>query len=85
MTSNVLSPSTGFVSHLSQPNLRRSLSAPFAHDHVDVLGVKVSAIDLEQAVEMADRWVTSGNPGYVCVTGVHGVMEAQSDSDSVEF
>jgi N-acetylglucosaminyldiphosphoundecaprenol N-acetyl-beta-D-mannosaminyltransferase len=81
LTSSVLSPSTGFVSHLSQPNLRRSLSAPFAHDHVDVLGVKVSAIDLEQAVEMADRWVTSGIPGYVCVTGVHGVMEAQSDPE----
>lgn len=81
MTSSVLSPSTGFVPHLSQPNLRRSLSAPFAHAHVDVLGVKVSAIDLEQAVEMADRWVTSGNLGYICVTGVHGVMEAQSDPE----
>jgi N-acetylglucosaminyldiphosphoundecaprenol N-acetyl-beta-D-mannosaminyltransferase len=81
LTSSVLSPSTGFVPHLSQPNLRRSLSAPFAHAHVDVLGVKVSAIDLEQAVEMADRWVTSGNLGYICVTGVHGVMEAQSDPE----
>lgn len=55
--------------------------AAFAHAHADVLGVKVSAIDMDQAVELADRWVAAGNPGYVCVTGVHGVMEAQSDPE----
>ncbi len=52
----------------------------FVHAYADVLGVKVSAINLKLAVEMADEWVAAGRPGYICVTGVHGVMEAQSDS-----
>lgn len=53
----------------------------FAHEHADVLGVKVSAINMDRAVELADLWVATGSPGYICVTGVHGVMEAQSDSE----
>lgn len=55
--------------------------ADFVHEHADVLGVKVSALDLKRAVELADRWVAGGHPGYVCATGVHGVMEAQSDGE----
>jgi N-acetylglucosaminyldiphosphoundecaprenol N-acetyl-beta-D-mannosaminyltransferase len=53
----------------------------FVHAHANVLGVKVSAINLGQAVSLADQWVAVGKPGYICVTGVHGVMEAQSDPD----
>ena len=53
----------------------------FVHAHADVLGVRVSAINLKLAVELADQWVAAGNHGYICVTGVHGVMEAQSDSE----
>ncbi|HZP06366.1 MAG TPA: WecB/TagA/CpsF family glycosyltransferase [Terracidiphilus sp.] len=49
------------------------------HPHADVLGVKVSAINLSQAVALADQWLMADKPGYVCLTGVHGVMEAQSD------
>jgi N-acetylglucosaminyldiphosphoundecaprenol N-acetyl-beta-D-mannosaminyltransferase len=49
--------------------------------YADVLGVKVSAIDLDRAVQLADEWIVRGRPGYVCVTGVHGVMEAQSDAE----
>jgi len=48
-----------------------------SHGHADVLGVKVSAINMRDAVELADHWIEAGNPGYVCVSGVHGVMEAQ--------
>ncbi len=51
----------------------------FVHPYADVLGVKVSAINLGQAVSLAEQWVATGKPGYICVTGVHGVMEAQSD------
>lgn len=53
----------------------------FAHEHANVLGVNVSAIDLDRAVEMADRWIAAEKRGYICVTGVHGVMEAQTDSE----
>jgi N-acetylglucosaminyldiphosphoundecaprenol N-acetyl-beta-D-mannosaminyltransferase len=53
----------------------------FLHPHADVLGVKVSAVNLRVAVEMAERWISSGNRGYICLTGVHGVMEAQRDPE----
>jgi N-acetylglucosaminyldiphosphoundecaprenol N-acetyl-beta-D-mannosaminyltransferase len=53
----------------------------FSQKHADVLGVKVSAVDLRTAVDMADRWIAGQNQGYICVTGVHGVMEAQKDPE----
>lgn len=43
----------------------------------DVLGVAVDALDLDTAVKDIGIRVDSGPPGYVCVTGVHGVMEAK--------
>jgi N-acetylglucosaminyldiphosphoundecaprenol N-acetyl-beta-D-mannosaminyltransferase len=46
---------------------------------VDVLGVDVSAINMDDALEVIDGWITSGERQYVCVTGVHGVMESQRD------
>jgi N-acetylglucosaminyldiphosphoundecaprenol N-acetyl-beta-D-mannosaminyltransferase len=46
---------------------------------VDVLGVGVSAINLPQAVETIGAWISGGDREYVCVTGVHGVMESQRD------
>jgi N-acetylglucosaminyldiphosphoundecaprenol N-acetyl-beta-D-mannosaminyltransferase len=46
---------------------------------VDVLGVHVSAITMSMAVEEVARWIQDGEQHYVCVTGVHGVMESQAD------
>ncbi len=56
-------------------------AAPFTHEHTDVLGVKVSAVNMESATLLATQWIESGIPGYVCVASVHGVMEAQRDSE----
>jgi len=50
------------------------------HEHANVLGVAVSAVNMERAVQLAEAWISSGEKGYVCVTGVHGVMEAQANS-----
>ena len=44
---------------------------------VNVLGVGVSAIDLPTAIQTIDRWIDSQESRYVCVTGVHGVIESQ--------
>jgi N-acetylglucosaminyldiphosphoundecaprenol N-acetyl-beta-D-mannosaminyltransferase len=44
-----------------------------------VLGVGVHAIDLPSAVSIIESAVREGAKGYVCVTSVHGVMEAQRD------
>ncbi len=56
-------------------------SMPAADDVpcANVLGVAISAIDMEQAVDRSDCLLQSGGKGYVCVTGVHGIMESQGD------
>lgn len=46
---------------------------------VDVLGVHVSTINMDDAVEAFRGWIDRRDRTYVCVTGVHGVMESQSD------
>jgi len=46
----------------------------------NVLGVGVSAVNMAQSVSLFEKWIESGQRGYVCVTGVHGVMEAQRDA-----
>lgn len=45
----------------------------------NVLGVGVSAIDMADALRTIEGWIEARTPGYVCVTGVHGVMESQRD------
>ena len=48
---------------------------------VNVLGVGVSAINLSQATGLILEAVRQNRRGYVAVTGVHGVSEAQSDPE----
>jgi N-acetylglucosaminyldiphosphoundecaprenol N-acetyl-beta-D-mannosaminyltransferase len=48
---------------------------------VDVLGVGVSAIDMDQALAEIAGWVERRERHYVCVTGVHGVMESRRDAE----
>ena len=50
-------------------------------ERTNVLGVGVSAINMDLAVSTMDGWINSGDHQYVCVTGVHGVMESQSDAE----
>jgi N-acetylglucosaminyldiphosphoundecaprenol N-acetyl-beta-D-mannosaminyltransferase len=52
---------------------------------VDVLGVGVSAVSLRGALDEIERWVKEGEHHYVCVTGVHGVIESQRDPDLREI
>lgn len=54
-------------------------ATPSPIPRVDVLGVQVSAVSLDTATREVRRWVESGERHYVCVTGVHGVMESQRD------
>ena len=43
----------------------------------NVLGIAVHAIDLPGAVNVIEEAVRAGTRGYVCVTSVHGIMEAR--------
>lgn len=51
------------------------------HDRVDVLGVGISAISMPDALEAIAAWIGRKERRYVCVTGVHGVMESQRDPE----
>jgi N-acetylglucosaminyldiphosphoundecaprenol N-acetyl-beta-D-mannosaminyltransferase len=55
------------------------LVAP-TRSRANVLGVGVHAIDLPGAVSIIEAAVRQGTKGFVCLTSVHGVMEAQRDS-----
>ncbi len=46
---------------------------------VNILGVGISAINMEQALAIIDDWIARRDPHYVCVSTVHGVMECQRD------
>ena len=47
---------------------------------VELLGVGISEINLESATEQILERLGNKQKGYICVTGVHGVIEAQDDS-----
>jgi N-acetylglucosaminyldiphosphoundecaprenol N-acetyl-beta-D-mannosaminyltransferase len=50
-----------------------------APPRINVLGVGISVLNLESAVATLAAAVANRRRGYVCITGVHGVMESQSD------
>jgi len=47
----------------------------------NVLGVGVHALNMRLAVQAVADALARRQKGYVCVTGVHGVMEAQQDPE----
>jgi N-acetylglucosaminyldiphosphoundecaprenol N-acetyl-beta-D-mannosaminyltransferase len=52
-----------------------------AIERIDVLGVHISAVDPPMAMGEIERWIARREQHYVCVTGVHGVMECQRDEE----
>jgi N-acetylglucosaminyldiphosphoundecaprenol N-acetyl-beta-D-mannosaminyltransferase len=49
-------------------------------NRVSVLGVGISVLNLKTALAAIVGAVHGRRKGYICVTGVHGVMEAQEDA-----
>jgi N-acetylglucosaminyldiphosphoundecaprenol N-acetyl-beta-D-mannosaminyltransferase len=47
----------------------------------NVLGVGISAVNMDLAVSRIHSWIERREHHYVCITGVHGVMESQRDAD----
>ena len=54
------------------------MNHPFP-SRVNVLGVGVHAINMDSAMRWIHDALRQRRKGYVCVTGVHGIMEAQND------
>jgi N-acetylglucosaminyldiphosphoundecaprenol N-acetyl-beta-D-mannosaminyltransferase len=49
------------------------------YPRANVLGVGVHAVDITSAVDTIAHAMATRTKGYVCATGVHGIMEAQKD------
>jgi N-acetylglucosaminyldiphosphoundecaprenol N-acetyl-beta-D-mannosaminyltransferase len=54
------------------------ISGP-AVERVNVLGVGISVLNLDRAFSQIAEAIAAGKKGYISVTGVHGVSEAQDD------
>ena len=48
---------------------------------INILGVGLSVLNLQTALTAIAEVVRERRKGYICVTGVHGVMEAQDDAN----
>jgi N-acetylglucosaminyldiphosphoundecaprenol N-acetyl-beta-D-mannosaminyltransferase len=48
-------------------------------DRVNILGVAVSALNPQLAAATIEGWIREGRRRYVCVTGVHGIIESRRD------
>lgn len=46
----------------------------------NVLGVGVHAVDMDRVLAIFQQMVDERQRGYICVTGVHGIMEAQKNA-----
>jgi N-acetylglucosaminyldiphosphoundecaprenol N-acetyl-beta-D-mannosaminyltransferase len=47
--------------------------------HANVLGVRVEALDMKRTLQRIKDALAERSRGYVCMAGVHGIMEAQRD------
>jgi N-acetylglucosaminyldiphosphoundecaprenol N-acetyl-beta-D-mannosaminyltransferase len=45
-------------------------------DRANILGVGVSAINQQMALVAMAQWIARRQPHYICVTGVHGLVES---------
>ncbi len=49
------------------------------HPKANVLGLAIDAVDIEQALVRVEEDLRLRRKGYVCLVGVHGVMECKRD------
>ena len=61
------------------PKAVKNRLRPGAERRANVLGVGISALDLGSAVHLVEQALHGKRKGYICVTGAHGVIEAQTD------
>ena len=45
----------------------------------NVLGIHVHSVNIPSTIAIIDGWIKRQEPHYVCITGVHGIMECQGD------
>ena len=50
-------------------------------ERVNILGVRVSAINMTMAIDTINTWIQEKRQNYVCVTPVHSIMLCQDDEN----
>jgi N-acetylglucosaminyldiphosphoundecaprenol N-acetyl-beta-D-mannosaminyltransferase len=58
---------------------RASTDSSPTRERVNVLGVGVDPVSQARALATIEQWIATGDRQYVCVSGIHGVMESQRD------
>lgn len=56
-----------------------SVDAGWDGARAKILDVEVCPINMDDAVATVEQWIAARTPNYVCITGVHGVIESRSD------
>ena len=51
------------------------------HERVNILGVGITVLTMETALQKIEAFLDAGERGYICVTGAQGIIEAQKDKD----
>jgi N-acetylglucosaminyldiphosphoundecaprenol N-acetyl-beta-D-mannosaminyltransferase len=51
------------------------------HNKVNVLGVGINPISMNDALQALSIWIRSHHPTYVCVTPAHSIMDAYHDTE----
>jgi N-acetylglucosaminyldiphosphoundecaprenol N-acetyl-beta-D-mannosaminyltransferase len=62
---------------------RMSETGPWSEDYkcVNVLGVRVDAVNLRQTLRSIDDWIMAGDRSYVCLAPVHNILACQQDAE----
>lgn len=55
------------------------------HERVDILGVRVSAINMAQAIEMIDAWLETKTQNYACFTPAHSIIDAANSPELTDI
>lgn len=50
-----------------------------------ISGVSISAVNLKKTVSIIDNWIQNKNKNYIVLTGAHGVVEMQKDSNLMKI
>jgi N-acetylglucosaminyldiphosphoundecaprenol N-acetyl-beta-D-mannosaminyltransferase len=61
--------------------MRANASKDHGEALVDVLGIQIAPIDIEDALARLAKAIREREKGYVCLAGVHGIMEAHRNPD----
>lgn len=47
---------------------------------LNILGVRVDAVDMDATIAIAADWIATRRPHYMCIRDIHGIMRARSDA-----